>query len=127
MSDSKFIKFLKSNKDLYKILAVIGVGLLLIVFGSARGAGANDRASADEVGEICSRVDGVGECQVILYCDDGSYGSGGERVESIVVICEGGDSVLVKKRLADMLSSLYGIGTNRIHVEKMSINDGQKR
>ncbi len=122
-SDKSFVKYLKGNKDLFKIAVIIALGILLIF------AGASDRSdgeivqtdAAESVEDLCSSVEGVGECRVLMYYTDGSYTGGGDcKVESIAVICEGADSVEVRRRLSELLSSLYGIGTNRIKIEKMA-------
>ena len=55
----------------------------------------------------------------MIYYQKASSRYDEQKVESVVVICEGGDSVKVKKCLTEMLSSFFGIGSNRVKVEKM--------
>ena len=51
---------------------------------------------------------------------EGRYGSPDTKtVESVAVICKGADRAGVRKELTDMLSALFGIGANRIHISKM--------
>jgi hypothetical protein len=48
----------------------------------------------------------------------GSDQKGEETVESVIVICDGADSSQVRLTLTEMLSSFFGIGANRIRIEK---------
>lgn len=42
------------------------------------------------------------------------------RICGVAVVCEGGDQAGVEVRITELLSSLLGISTNRISVEKMN-------
>ncbi len=107
------------------VALLFGLGILLIFLGSSgSGESVSDEVSTEEsIEAICSLVEGVGECRVLISYgrEGGSWGTDGrEVIEGIVVVCEGGDSDGVRKRVTELLSSLYGIGTNRIRVEKLS-------
>lgn len=110
---------MKKHKDIGVLILVFVLGLILLFLGSIR----KDAPQASEVTletrmvELCSSVEGVGRCKVMVY-----YGTDAEdaRVESVVVVCEGADSVEVRKSITDTLSSFFGIGTNRIRIEKMA-------
>ena len=105
-----FLGFLKQKGGLWILVFAISIGLFLLVFFSGGdNATYQDR---DEISELCASVEGVGECRVMITYEEG------EPV-GIVVVCRGGDSVQVRHRLYEMLSALYGIGANRISVEKM--------
>ena len=108
--NSGFLGFLKKKGGLWILVLVVSVGLFLLVFFS--GGEQVESDGATEISELCSSVEGVGECRVMITYE------GGEPV-GIVVVCRGGDSVQVRHRLYEMLSALYGIGANRISVEKM--------
>ena len=105
-----FLGFLRQKGGLWVLVFAVSIGLFLLVFFS----GNNEVAQTDttEIGRLCSSVEGVGECRVMITYEEG------EPV-GIVVVCQGGDSVQVRHRLYEMLSALYGIGANRISVEKM--------
>ena len=105
-----FLGFLKKRGGLWILVLVASVGLFLLVFFSGSEQGTSNLG--DEISLLCSSVEGVGECRVMITYE------GGEPV-GIVVVCRGGDSVQVRHRLYEMLSALYGIGANRISVEKM--------
>ena len=96
----------------------------MIFLGTA--AGSKETAERDELEaqleEMCSSLSGVGSCRVMINykVTEGRYGSSGTKtVESVAVICKGADRPGVRKELTDMLTSLYGIGSNRVHVSKM--------
>ena len=107
-----------------KLLVVLAIGALLVLFGS--GAGESE-ASGDidlyeeRLSEICSELDGVGECEVMLvykYNTD-KYGRESEKsVESVAVVCEGAGSVKVRKELTSLFTTLFGIGSNRVSISQ---------
>ncbi len=121
MSAKSFIEYLKT-KDTVKILCIAVIGVLLIVLGASRTDKNEETASdfAKEVSELCSSVDGVGDCKVMLYYKETNekYNTGEGQVESVVVVCDGADNIEVKNRLVGMLSSFFGIGSNRIRIVK---------
>ncbi len=114
-SDKGFLDFLRSGGGSLKIWVILLLGAALILIGSL---GGTDKKSAPDtetrVAEMCALAEGVGRCEVML-----TYGSDGE-VESALVLCDGGDLPSVRARVTDMVSSLFGIGTNRIMVQKIS-------
>ena len=111
----------------YKVILLLGLGLLLVFFGitgsEREESSAVSAATEDErIASLCSSLAGVGECRAAVHYKKESTGFGKEEstvIEGIAVVCEGGDSYEVKERITALLSSLYGIGANRISVEKM--------
>ena len=95
------------------VLLPLLLGILLLLLSasgySSLGGGSD---AADDVESLCSSVDGVGECRVMLNLD------GEGEVCAVLVVCEGGDSLLVRQRLTALLSAYYGIGYHRICIEK---------
>ena len=118
--DKRFFRFVKEKKDITKVALVVALGLILIFLGGKGDAPVteSDVDMEERIAIACSGVEGVGECEVFLYfAPVGNKGA--EEVVSVIVVCEGADSVEVKLRLTNMLSSFFGIGTNRIRIEKM--------
>ena len=97
------------------------VGLCLIFSPSGEEAVGDDDIEA-RLEELCSSLSGVGACRVMVTYDvvGKSYASEGRKVvKSVTVVCKGADKVGVRAELTAMLSSLFGIGTNRIHISRM--------
>ena len=119
--DSKFLKALKEKRENVIILIALALGLLLLFAGGKNSTekSAEDEGLEERISAACSTVDGVGECSVYIYLSKDDTRDKTERVESVIVVCEGADSVDVRLRLTEMLSSFFGIGTNRIRIEKM--------
>ena len=119
--DKRIIGYLKGKKELTLFFIALAIGLILIVLGSkdkdVPTASSSDLES--RIAEACSGVEGVGECSVYVYYSDTDSRSGTDSVESIIVICEGADSAEVRLKLTKMLSAFFGIGTNRVQIEKM--------
>lgn len=117
-------EFFKRNKKAVLAILLALLGILMIVAGSgARSKATDERDELEEqLEEMCSSLSGVGSCRVMINykVTEGRYGSSGTKtVESVAIICKGADKVGVRKELTDMLSALYGIGANRIHISKM--------
>ena len=113
--DKIFLRYVKDKRNAAFVIIALAIGLILIFIGSAEENETVEVGKEDKISAMCSKIEGVGECEVILYYSDSRDV---ERVESIIVICDGADSVEVKSRLISMLSSFFGIGTNRIRVER---------
>lgn len=119
--DSKFLKALKGKRETVIILIALALGLLLLFAGRENSVTdpAKEEGLEERIAAACSTVDGVGECLVYIYLSPDDSRDKADRVESVIVVCEGADSVDVRLRLTEMLSSFFGIGTNRIRIEKM--------
>ena len=114
------IKIFNEKKDIAKIAIVLGLGLILIFIGSSSNETDKIEIGTEErIAAACSGVDGVGDCSVLVYYAPSDSADEDGKVESVIVICEGADSADVRLTLTKMLSSFFGIGTNRIRIEKM--------
>ncbi len=116
-SDKSFKEFISSGAPLARILPVILLGAALIIIGAVFSGGeeerGEERTASEDIAELCSEIEGVGECRVsVAYNEEGS-------VYGVAVLCDGADNPEVKRRLVDLFSSLYGIGANRITVLKI--------
>ena len=119
-SDSGFFEFLKGKGVSKKVVLLLVLGVLLLLIGT-RGISAeqeSEEAGESELSSMCSSLVGVGECRVMVtYSDEG-------EVYAVAVLCEGAESDAVRGRIYELVSSLYGIGTNRIAVLKI---DGETK
>lgn len=126
------------NKRIILLVALVTVGILILALSS----GGDDVSSSvgettlgeykasleAELCELCSKIEGVGRCYVSVSFSRGAQNSykGSSLIETkppevlgITVICKGADSDLVRSRVIDMLSALFGIGSNRIAILKL--------
>ena len=96
-------------------LMVIGIALIFIGSLSTRTADNTTVNNTDEdrVAEMCSMIDGVGECRVMMtYTDD--------EVFAVLVVCDGAESVFVREKITSLFTSLYGIGSNRVEIQQLN-------
>lgn len=121
--DKGFLKYIKEKKDVTKVAIVLALGLILIFLGgkSEKTVSESQISTEERLAVACSGVEGVGKCQVYLYYSQNDRSEATDEVESIIVVCEGADSVDVRLRLTKMLSSFFGIGANRVRIEKMKM------
>ena len=136
--ENGFFEFLRKRNGIWKAAIVLLVGILLLSFGgrtdneSALELGELDaygRALEERVAELCSSLDGVGEARVMITFSSGektvyegtrAVGKKPPEVMAVTVLCEGAGSGAVVARLTEMLSSVFGIGTHRIKIMKIS-------
>lgn len=124
----KLIKEALLTNGYFKIAVLLALGLLLIFFGmrgdEAVSTSITDGETLEErVSTLLSSLEGVGECKVLITYEEKALGYGKDTeklISGIAVVCDGGDSIVVKERVSSVLSSLFGIGKNRIRVEKRS-------
>ena len=112
-SDNKFLEFLRHGGRQNALIALLVVGVVFILFGTLSGTESREMSAEEELSQMCSSIVGVGECRVMISYED-------DRVSAVAVICEGGDEPQVKMSVCQLISSLYGIGYNRITVHKIS-------
>ncbi len=116
-SDKIFSDFLKKGIPWLKI-AMIAIGAILVMASFAPKEAASEASEEDRIAELCSRIDGVGDVRVMItYTEKNNYFSSTEReVSAVAVVCEGADDIVVVSKIKKLISSMYGIGTNRISV-----------
>ena len=122
---------MKSNKDfsgflsaLFEkkatVLCLFGalvLGLALFFYTPSEGESAAGELT--DTAQMCAAVEGVGECRVALTHKKDKNGKETDEVFSVAVICEGADDVSVRARLTELITSLYGIGANRVSIVKL--------
>ena len=116
-SDKSFLEFLGSGGVTLKVGAIAILGILLILFGGifSTEKAVDIQSSEERVAEMCSLIDGVGQCRVMMtyYPDDQ------DRVYAVLVLCDGADSVKVREQITSLFTSLYGIGSNRVKIGRL--------
>ena len=106
-----------SMKPQLKVGILLTLGLIFIFLSTFGGKEVTEAKGEEErLTEICSMIEGVGDCRVMM-----TYrGEGDERtVYAVLIVCEGGESVFVRERITDVLCSLYGIGANRVEIQRL--------
>ena len=122
ISESPAIRFIKKGGG-FRVGILLALGIILLLFGAASEEKSDAGIQYEEeirLTELCRRVKGVGDCYVMIgYTTErvGDYSSSSEkRVSSVTVLCDGADSTRVKGELVELITSLYGIGSNRVTV-----------
>ena len=120
------------------VLLLCGLGILLLLSGGGLfGSGGKTSEATDpaayrvalerELSTLCAEVKGVGRVTVMITLAEGERTAySGSKVSSVTppavlgaaVVCDGGGDPGVKAELTRLLSSLLGIGTNRVTVSE---------
>ena len=139
--DKKFLAYVKENKKAFMIILLVCLGLLLVSVAASHGESekstVKEAETLDEYREklegelasLCGGVSGVGKCRVFITFDKGAqntYKNGvlteskPPHVSGVTVVCEGGESDKVKSSLTNMITALFGIGSNRVAILKLN-------
>ena len=110
-------KLFSSLTPQIKIGIFLFLGLtLILVSGIDTNKMVEQKSEEDRAAEMCSLIDGVGECRVMM-----TYKDTDEReVYAVLILCEGGESVEVREKITSMFCALYGIGAHRVEIERLS-------
>ncbi len=130
------LPFIRKNKRLCIIFVSVAALLLALSLFTQDAEEKSTASSLSEykemleqrLCELCSSIDGVGKCYVYVSFESGeenSYKSGmlietkPPRVLGVSVVCQGGDKIEVKRELAELFTSLFDIGANRVKISKL--------
>ncbi len=77
-----------------------------------------------EVQDILSKIDGVGECQVLITCkssgeDKPVISNSTDNIQGVVVVAEGASDVLARIKITNALCTLLKIEANNIQIFEM--------
>ena len=106
------------SKGYGRAVALIAVGALLIMLGNTgvfnqKESEPTAPTEEERLSDICSEINGVGRCHAMITYRD----KGGEReVFAVILLCDGADSLSVRRDLTSLVCSLYGIGANRVEI-----------
>ena len=121
MSEGGFFTFLKGRRGALFAAALLLFGAILLLYSKNDGSTAlTETGDEERLAAFCSSIEGVGECRVYLTYTPTSRGSSESRVESVAIVCRGASSISVRAELTELISSLYGIGSNRISIAKLN-------
>lgn len=114
-SNFDFLTFLKKqDKRIYiPIVIVIALLLVLLLFDNGEESKPVGDNADVELEALCSKIDGVGECEVMVTYRDG-------EVFAVAVICDGAEQPKVREKIFDLITSIYGIGYNRVSIQPLA-------
>lgn len=108
-------EFLFGDNNRIWLVSLMILGLILILIGNNSTENtAVTQTEETRVSEMCAMMDGVGECRVMM-----TYRPDSNEVYAVLVLCDGAESVMVRERITSLFTSLYGIGSHRIEIEKL--------
>ncbi len=116
-SDSRFFDFFTKGGSSLRMGVIILLGVILLLLGSGVGREVKEESQSTEerTAEMCAMMDGVGECRVMM-----TYYPESDRVYAVLVLCDGAESATVRERITSSLCSLYGIGANRVEIQRLN-------
>ena len=96
------------------VLVVLGIIVLAVLLIPARGSEKTEALGEEEKLEaLCSRIEGVGECHVMVTYREG-------EVYAVAIVCSGADDPKVRAKLVELVTSVYGIGANRVSIQPLA-------
>ena len=132
---------MRKNKKVLCVALIAVLGIVLI-FASSYGEKEDvrdkeEKTSLDEykerleneIASLCSAVDGVGKCKVIISFERGEQtvyrGSSvievkPPEIKGVIIACRGADNDTVRLQLIDMMTALFDIGSNRVAISKLN-------
>ena len=117
---TNFIKGVFKNKKSFLPLLILLLSLVLLLIFLPKAQEATEGGGDSALSELCSSVDGVGECKLFVTYEKDRNGKTTDKIYSVAVICEGADSIAVRSELTELITSVYGIGANRVSILKLS-------
>ena len=120
MSNGGFLTFLRGRRGALLAAVLLLVGAFLLLSGGREDSASESASDEERLASFCSSIEGVGDCRAYITYAPVERGSSVGRVESVAVVCKGASSLSVRVELTELISSLYGIGTNRLSISKMT-------
>lgn len=139
-SFGKLKDYIKGDKRI-KLILVLGILVIVLIALSGIGGNKSERTDTATIGElskyekkleerlsdILSEIEGVGDIKVMVTLDtseESEYGRSKDMllsvkapsVRGVIVVCEGGDNIVVKEKVTSAVSGVFGISTTRISV-----------
>lgn len=110
-------EFLFGEGNRIWLVGLMLLGLILILIGNEQTGEkiAVTRTEEMRATEMCAMMDGVGDCRVMM-----TYRPDSDEVYAVLVLCDGAESVAVRERITSLFTSLYGIGSHRVEIEKLN-------
>lgn len=135
----------RSEKSI-KVILIAGAALIVVIaLSSLTGGSAEsdteiglfnyekqaeyEAALEERLGNILSQIDGIGNINIMITLDSSEQNqfqkSGDEPVytktpaiRGVIVVCDGGDNIIIREKVISAVSGAFGISTTRISVIK---------
>ena len=110
-------EFLFGEGNRIWLVGLMLLGLILILIGNEQTGEKIAVTQTEEMRatEMCAMMDGVGDCRVMM-----TYRPDSDEVYAVLVLCDGAESASVRERITSLFTSLYGIGSHRVEIEKLN-------
>ncbi len=139
------IKELFRSEKSIKIILIAGAALILLIALSGLTSEASEEAVAGffdysrqseyekaletRLGGILSEIDGIGNIKIMITLDSSEenyYESGDDQpnyvktpeIRGVIVVCDGGDNILIREKVITAVAGAFGISTTRVSVIK---------
>ncbi len=114
-------KFMQTIKRNYKIIvAILLVSALIAAIwflnsteDNSSSVAANKSETETRLCALLSSIDGVGNTDVMIYESDG-------EISGVVIVCSGGDSIMVRNDILNAVSTALNIQKNIIAIYAMT-------
>lgn len=139
-SFGKLKEYINGDKRI-KLILILGIAVIILIALSGLNVRKAEAASTVSVGElyqyerkleerltdILTQIDGVGNIKVMVTLDtseENEYGKTKDvllsvkapSVRGVIVVCDGGDNIIVKEKVTSAVSGVFGISTTRVSV-----------
>ena len=141
----KEIRELFRSEKSIKIILIAGAAIILIIALSGLSSDSTtadedslfdysrqseyEKALEEKLGGILAEIDGIGNIKIMITLDSSeqSMFESGENepvcvktpsVRGVIVVCDGGDNILIKEKVISAVSGAFGISTTHISVIK---------
>jgi len=144
LSLKEFKELFKSEKSV-KIILISGAVVIILIALSGISGGAStsetselfnykrqyeyETALEERLAEILSEIEGIGNINIMITLDsseenvfqkssDTPTRISTPEIRGVIVVCDGGDNILIREKVISAVSGAFGISTTRVSVIK---------
>lgn len=129
----------KSEKSI-KIILIVGAAIIIVVAlsgisGSSDNSGGTEAfnyrkqaeyeaALEERLTNILSGIEGIGNLKIMITLDSSEQNhkepeyTKSPEIRGVIVVCDGGDSIIIREKVISAVSGAFGISTTRVSVIK---------
>lgn len=129
----------KSEKSI-KIILIVGAAIIIVVAlsgisGSSDNSGSTEAfnyrkqaeyeaALEERLTNILSGIEGIGNLKIMITLDSSEQNhkepeyTKSPEIRGVIVVCDGGDSIIIREKVISAVSGAFGISTTRVSVIK---------